>query len=381
MLHNIKKIRILLVFALVLSSAVFASACSNDSKTSLAPYVSVVENGLSGEGTATVEVDWAGIKNQILGTVPADSAARDAYYEKAADLERSLSFVLDKTNALSNGDEVTVSIVCSEKASISYNIKMFESFTVKLEGFLKQTRIDLFDGLEVSFEGYSPNVTAVLKNVGKNDFLKAVTFTANKTQNLVLGDEILVTATYSEDFAESLGYTPISTTKTYTVQEVAYYPYSYAELPTDLVKSLATTSLVQINNRWENYQTVILSVLGDSIDRQSYLNSKVSDIQIRDPMLLEIIVLTRKDITGSWFGSYNYVFFVYKTIVNDSVLCAETEIYQCVVYSDLFVNEYGVPTYSQWNTEKPQYEISSLEELTAILQEEYIAYDSEVILK
>lgn len=381
MLRKFTAIRFAILALFILGAVMIACSCSQGSRKSLASFVSVEESGLSGEGAAVVVVDWEGIKNEVLGSVPTADDARDAYYEKAAGLENSLSFVLDKTDKLSNGDVVTVSIVCSEKASISYNIKMFDSFTVTLEGFLKQTKVDLFEALDLAFVGSSPSVSVTMKNVGKNEFLKAVTFTANKTDGLALGDEILVTATYPEDMAEMLGYMPLATTKVYKVEGVSYYPYSYAELPADLMKSLTPMSLLQVNNRWKNYSEVILSVMGNNVDRQPYRDSKVTDIQIQDPILMEIVVLTRRDTSGSWFGSYNYVFFVYKTIVNDSVLNAETEIYQCVVYSDIFVNEHGAATYSQWNTEKPQYEMYDLEKLTTILQEEYVAYNCEIVLK
>ncbi len=380
MLKN-KIIKIAFLMVCVAAILVQVCACSDNSRTSLSSFVSVSNSGVSGRGTATVNVDWDGIKNEVLGSMPSGETALEDYNKKAEELKKSLSFVLDKASGLSNGESVTVTIICEEKAAVSYNIKVYEGVTFVLDGFLDQIEVDLFKELEVMFTGFSPNVVATIENKSQNEFLKTVKFTADKTENLAFGDEIVVTANYSEELAETLGYVPLSNTKKYKVQDVAYYPYSYSELPTELVRTLTTLSYSQVNDRWKDYKSVILSVMGSNVDRQPYLDSKVEDIQIKDPVLTEIIVLSRSDTSGSWFGSYNYLFFVYKTVVNDNVLCKDTEIYQCVVFSDVFVDEEGVATYSQWNTEKPQYETAVADDILTILQKEYSLYDSEVVLK
>ncbi|MBQ8248144.1 MAG: hypothetical protein IJZ42_13530 [Lachnospiraceae bacterium] len=381
MQHKNRLLRLSLFATCLVVLLILLSACVTAPRTSLASYVSVSSTGLSGKGTATLVVDWDAIKLDVLGGVPSGGTALEDYNKMATDLENSISFVLSQTSDLSNGDSVTVTIICNENASIAYNVRMYESFTVELDGFINQAEIDLFENLHISFVGFSPNVSIELRNLSENEFLKTVTYTTDKKEGLALGDEIVVTATFSQELADSLGYIPLSTVKTYKVDNVAYYPYSYSEYPADLVKELTTLSTEIVNNRWDDYYSVVLSVFGSSVDRNAYLEENVADIQIQTPELLEIFVLSRNDTSGSWFGSYNYLFFVYKTVINDSVLGKATDVYQCVVFSDIFVDETGAAVYSQVNTEKPQYETATIDQILVILQKDYQLYDREVILK
>jgi len=68
--------------------------------------------------------------------------------------------------------------------------------------------IDLFRDLNIELEGISPFLSLALANDSGHEFLSQVSFRADRTSNLAIGDEVTIIASFSDNLAWDLGYAP-----------------------------------------------------------------------------------------------------------------------------------------------------------------------------
>lgn len=107
-------------------------------------------------------------------------------FEKAKDEDEALemkealldciTFEVDfdeEKDKLKNGDKVKVTVDYDKDDLKDYNIKLTkESFEVKVSGLMKGEEIDIFEGLEVTFEGIDGDGDAVISTNNCSDFIK-----------------------------------------------------------------------------------------------------------------------------------------------------------------------------------------------------------------
>lgn len=129
-----------------------------------------------------------------------------------------LSFKLDKTSGLSNGDtvKVTISYNYSELLSKGFTLSdSAKSYTVS--GLTEAEEVDLFDALTVTFSGteHYGKVNIEDSSAYMNYF---VTYSADKTTGLSNGDKVTITAYYDEEVLKTIGLKPLSGTKEYIVE-------------------------------------------------------------------------------------------------------------------------------------------------------------------
>ncbi len=186
--------------------------------------------GVNGYGTATLEDEYDWIDEVNKSDDELELLANEVKMREA------VKYSLDKTDHLSNGDEVTVTITTKEVKDLNMNFKDGEiKFTV--EGLKEAETFDPFEDLNISFEGYAPNGTL---NISGGD--GTLTFTADKTKGLKNGDTITITAKPSvgdmERYIETYNkiYSPES--KEYTVEGLAAYVTKLDEIPDDVLNKM-----------------------------------------------------------------------------------------------------------------------------------------------
>lgn len=105
---------------------------------------------------------------------------------------------------MTNGDEITVSVDYDEELFEDKEVKVKNTeFTIKVEELSDGTKIDVFEGLEVTYEGMSGKGYAIFDTNNCCNFVQNyVTFGYSK-ENLSNGDKITVTANYSEENANN----------------------------------------------------------------------------------------------------------------------------------------------------------------------------------
>ena len=110
---------------------------------------------------------------------------------------------MSKSIDLKNCDELTVEI--DETYCEQQNIKLKgNTQTITVSGLPEGKEIDIFEDVEISYEGVAPDAwISTIQNTSSDDFLKTVYYSADKASGLNIGDEVTVTAYFNESDAES----------------------------------------------------------------------------------------------------------------------------------------------------------------------------------
>lgn len=137
-------------------------------------------------------------------------------------IAQELELELDETEDLSNGDTVTLELDVDEDFFKELGLKVKLKKTVyPVEGLKEATKVDPFDYLEISYEGYAPQAQLILRNTAEDGFLmNHLSFWAENCENINEGDEITVTASFDEWYAIENGYIFTQTTRQITATNV-----------------------------------------------------------------------------------------------------------------------------------------------------------------
>lgn len=139
----------------------------------------------------------------------------------------------DKTRNLSNGDVVTytwdgVNEQTKKEAEELFGVKIkCSDVTYKVSGLTAVNTFDAFDGVEVEFNGISPDGSATVNTLPTAEAAKGLYYTLGEQYNLANGDTVTVTVhSNRDDFSdciEKYGAIPAATEKTYTVEGLNEY--------------------------------------------------------------------------------------------------------------------------------------------------------------
>ena len=139
----------------------------------------------------------------------------------------------DKTCNLSNGDVVTytwdgVNEQTKKEAEELFGVKIkCSDVTYKVSGLTAVNTFDAFDGVEVEFDGISPDGSATVNTLPTAEAAEGLYYTLDEQYNLANGDTVTVTVhSNRDDFSdciEKYGAIPAATEKTYTVEGLNEY--------------------------------------------------------------------------------------------------------------------------------------------------------------
>lgn len=190
--------------------------------------IEVSFNGVDGYGTADVlnTYKWEDAAYEAMaGGDEADFSVMEAMTW----LEGAVSFELSPKENLSNGDEVTVTAVVDNDTAKEYDLALKggeKKFTV--EGLQEPQELDLFENIDVQFNGIAPYITA---SINYGSVSVDADYSIDKTTDLSPGDTVTVTATYDEEGLIQKGYLVNADTKEYVVPESAKYVTQLSEIP------------------------------------------------------------------------------------------------------------------------------------------------------
>lgn len=172
----------------------------------------------------------------------------------------------DKTRNLSNGDVVTytwdgVNEQTKKEAEELFGVKIkCSDVTYKVSGLTAVNTFDAFDGVEVEFDGISPDGSATVNTLPTAEAAEGLYYTLDEQYNLANGDTVTVTVhSNRDDFSdciEKYGAIPAATEKTYTVEGLKEYITS-----TD---GLTDSVLVSLQNQAEDVLNAYIAKSWDS---------------------------------------------------------------------------------------------------------------------
>lgn len=224
MRYNIGK-ELLLLVAMIAMLAL--PGCGSKAKIDLTEYVHVDISGASDYGYAHAYIDGTMLDAIAFDAVREDESALDRM--ERIQLLSQIECKLDKTEKLTNGDVVTVTITypdtLEEALDADITPRSGESWTVEVKNLEVLHEYDVFGDVSVSFEGWNGYGKAVIELSGGCQ----LRCTASQTEGLSNGDVITVTLEAPNgadliDYCISEEFLPAVETKEYTVSKLKEAP-------------------------------------------------------------------------------------------------------------------------------------------------------------
>lgn len=331
---------VIIMGILVVMCAGLLTGCGGSSSISLMDYVTVDFSGVDGNGTATLNVDNVKMEQDMAGDDDGDISKEEL--EKIAqftEFEFSINYELDKTEGLSNGDTVTVTVTYDKELQKESGVKVKgdDSKEFKVEGLKEPVKVDAFDnsvwdtdnGVKVVFDGTAPFATLSIENNCDSGTPQSyVEYTADKTSELRNGDTVTVTASLKEG-AENEGYVLADTESTITVENLDSYVTDVSMLSAEDVKDLEEQLKQEIG---ENYN--------GSFDFYTADGQNIS-IFGSDAGTFGEPVFAEKGYAAFSGGSYAETVFIFNIDVNDVTLYSWDGEYYDTPQTRTFSDMYG----------------------------------------
>ncbi len=228
-----------LVLLFMAGAALFTlSGCGSKAEIEMTDYMNVEFAGIDGEGRAEAYFDKAAMEVDVFQELAGDDEeifSQELLEELGnfAGFENSITCSLDKSEGLSSGDQVTVTVSYDKDSAKECGIKVAGDMekTFEVEGLKERVEIDPFDsryfntedGIEISFSGRDPFGTVSIENhMPESDPLSKVRYRADKEENLQNGDKITISASLISEMEEE-GYVLKEETAVITAHDMDYY--------------------------------------------------------------------------------------------------------------------------------------------------------------
>lgn len=207
--------------SLILTVIVLCMTACGTKSLNTQDYCNISVSGLNGYGKISLEANYDAIGKDAF--VDKKSSEVDMY--DSLDTIYNIEYKADKTENLSNGDKITVTIHYDEKSTKDLGFTFNKSsFTYKIDGLKEGTLLDVFEGLSVNFNGIAPKANIIFDNNGCSDFVKDnVTFFSDN-YTFRNGDKVKIKARYDEHIATDAGYIIQEAEKEYSINGLSEYP-------------------------------------------------------------------------------------------------------------------------------------------------------------
>lgn len=273
-------------------------------------------SGVNGYGIAEIEdiYAWESSALEAAGIQDIDSFSD---LEDAFVIESAVSYDISPKENLSNGDEVIVTAQINNEAVEKYKIK-FEAKEKKfvVEGLPEVQTIDLFENIDVTFQGIAPDATAAITDAN-TDYFVYTQYALDKKNNLNIGDIVTVTAKYNKEELLSAGYVAENDTKEFMVSSIPKYVTELSEIPDDILgkmkKQIEDAMLAQVASKWAEKE---------SLSEMNYVGSYLLKLK-----------------NGMYGDKSNYLYIIYKIDVENSTDTFSFYTYGC--FGNLIILEDG----------------------------------------
>ena len=321
-LLNVKVIVILAV--LIVFIVLFLIICfANRSNRSvnISDYIKVTYSGLQSRGKATTEVDTEKLYLQLAG-----EEKNTVVLAKLKSVIDSITIKTDGNN-LSNGDNVVITVSydkeLAKKVDCDFN-KL--KYSAKVSGLGDGKMIDIFENVEVTVAGISPEAYANVSNKWTEDDLKNISFTIQNPTNISKGDVIVVVCNASEDEMTQRGYILQSYTKEFKVDKVNSYLSDISQIDKELLKTIKTEAIDTIKTETESLKfRMFYKATNDSTYLFQYNNEWVNSTEF-----VKAVYLSKKE--KAEVNTNNYIYMLFKSSISNGSTTAD--IYFAFEYMD-----------------------------------------------
>ncbi|MBQ8995114.1 MAG: hypothetical protein IJ091_04810 [Oscillospiraceae bacterium] len=324
-----KKYLIIGLAALACIAAVFALISNMGKTVDLGKYVVVTYDGYDEYGTATASLDWEALFKKYGDNITYTRKAKGMAQKTSAMeyLMTVVSYKVDKTSDLSNGEEIHVTFTVPSNINEILKCKIkADDLTIKVKGLEALTEIDPFADLTVTFSGVDGEGTAEYSYSGFG--LGTRDFSIDNSYDLSEGQTVKITVDeYSiEWLAKDYGLKPTVTEKEYTVEGLGHYLASASEL-SDKDK----TTIEENAQYWVN----------------DYINSNwsLNKVKLISTTAVGNYVQVAKDASTWPVSEYAVVFKILSQISGENDTTENVTQYMSVSYRNIVINSDGTATF------------------------------------
>lgn len=330
---------------LLMAAALTLTACSGKS-IDLTDYVSIdAVSGADGYGHLEYSFDSYSVYQKIAGIDVKNDKDVEALFseenllktEKIWAALEGVSVVADKSDNLSNGDKVTLTVSFDNPTNEKLDFKLRGGkITYTVEGLADGLPFDPFseDVISVAFTGASGGGEAIVGLVSDDAMYKGVTYSFANNYKLSNGEEVTLNAVFDQQYYASLGYTvPEQCSKSYTVSGLKdFFRPSDGLSVSERTRFEELTMSSALSYAAEDILTKDMPVLDSEFWSLYYFEPKMPGTHFFDMIhgfsgYCGIIGVAKVVFESSWTGTYEDVMFV--------------------VYPDCMVGDDGHLTYNE----------------------------------
>lgn len=309
--------------AIVLAIVLCVVFSGMSKKIDLQDCLAVNFYGYEGNGNADVVLNEEKFQKKLLRAKGKKILQDGSYYE----LRECVNFEVNSGSGLSNGDQLTIEMKCDNETAKEHKIKFADkTYTYKVKGLGKLKEIDPFQGLKVSFEGISPDMTVRCQYEGDEEYFQGAVFEAEPSKGIAIGDQVKISIQHSEEEAEAYGFKIKQTSKEYTCKKGDSYLAGMKALEDSVLKELKDSGSDIISSFYaEQYEYI-------ACDDLNYAGS---------------YLLTPKKNSGV---TGNLLYMIYKgTVVSKESAFNPTVVYMPVCFKDVLIKADGSAEYDSYN--------------------------------
>lgn len=208
-------------------------------------YITIQYMGANGYATANCQIN----REQLYLDMAGDE--KDLEQLKLyKDISQSIEAHIDNPNMLSNGDKVVVQLEYSEELIKNAKVKLGKKeFSVKAKGINEGQNIDIFSMIEVTFAGVSPQAYAVVQNNWQDAYLSTLSFSVDKSTNIVKDDVITVHCDADIETLGKHGFITDKTEQKYKADKLSTYVTDGSDIDKnklDLLKTMCKEAIVDM---------------------------------------------------------------------------------------------------------------------------------------
>lgn len=318
--------RMLITASVFVLCAILMAGCSLFYKTiDLSEYISYKYEGIDGYTSIEVTLDKDGIINDFGAEV------NDKYKEAFAAFADTLEIVISKSDNLSNGDEVEISVSYDGELQKTSGVKLKNiSRKIIIEGLREGELLDVFADITVNVSGIAPLATASIENKSANGYISSLSYSLDRETGFFNGDMLTVTCNADIDKAEQDGYVILETVRQYSTEGMEYYASEPGHIDMDVLNEVAQDAANTIISQTENSQMRMLyKVTGKSNFLFQYNKEWVESVN-----LTEARFFVKNNISDSTDEPYNRLYLIFKAYVTNADYGSDA--YFCFEYSNIY---------------------------------------------
>lgn len=294
-------------------------------------YITVSYVGANDYASPEFSVDKEGLKNALIGD-KTDANVLSAINSLVNSIE-----VSSEATDLSNGDKFEINISYDKSYEEAAGVKLnLTKYSIRVEGVSSGTKISLFDNIEVTFQGISPEATVLITNNSEDEYLQSLTFEADKTTNISFGDTVIVSCKESYEDIARHGYLVDSLEASYTADKLGEYINGVEDIDINVINEIVEESKKAITTKTSD---TTFRMLYKATANKDYL--KQANIETASDIKLVSKYLLANGTNGSDYNNILILIFS-ATISNES---ASETVYFAFSYYNSYItvdNQFSV---------------------------------------